>query len=588
MSNFQQDKIKIRDFIHKIECGKYQLPCFQRDFKWNPPKIKSLLNSVQHFYPAGSLLFLNVDRDNPLIPYQPFKYANQEQLIEKPEALVLDGQQRMTSCFSVFKNLGYYTYYIDFIKLMEDYNQKYKDGMNDINSELFTDFDFENYIVHKRHSSTPMAELANGLFPMTFLIDRNTMRNQIKTYISGVESDPGKKVICDFLNYDFEGIVDTVLDYEFPVVKLPDNSSMQAVCKVFQTINTSGLRLSVFDICVAVFMPKNVNLKKMVEEASDSHDYSKLLLKKDATPALQVIALLANKTPNSNTLASVLEADDIIYSWDDAIDGIEQAMEMFDGFGAGTKKSLSLLPYSPMVTIIAAVLAKIKYSTLNFSVKAKIENKIKKYFYTVSLALRYTEGTNKKMYDDFKNIMKWINEDTVPLMISNGVNWNTDKIVDNNKSGAFGKAILSLLNSKKPTDFYRNQSVGVGESIESCDLHHIFPKATYENKYKEKINSVFNFTWLKRDTNQYIQDDTTTEYINKIITEIPINEDELKSILDSHIINSDLYELLKKEDYMAFITKRAECFKKMLKDIGVNFIDVAQDDIEVDNEEEEE
>ena len=62
MSGFGHDDVKIRDFIAAIKSGKYRLPCFQREFRWNPAKIKSLLNSIQHEYPAGSLLFLKVDK----------------------------------------------------------------------------------------------------------------------------------------------------------------------------------------------------------------------------------------------------------------------------------------------------------------------------------------------------------------------------------------------------------------------------------------------------------------------------------------------------------------------------------------------
>ena len=83
MAEITVSKTKIRDFIQSIESGKYQLPCFQRDFKWNPSKIKSLLNSIQHEYPAGSLLFLKVNSDNPLIPCQGFKYTNSDDFTEK-------------------------------------------------------------------------------------------------------------------------------------------------------------------------------------------------------------------------------------------------------------------------------------------------------------------------------------------------------------------------------------------------------------------------------------------------------------------------------------------------------------------------
>lgn len=577
MSGFGHSDVKIRDFISSIRSGKYQLPCFQRDFKWNPSKIKSLLNSIQHEYPAGSLLFLKVNKDNPLIPAQGFKYADASSFTEKPEMLVLDGQQRMTSCFSVFTNSGYYTYYINFLELMKQYT----DGVED--------YDFETLIVHKRHNPSPFTELVNGLFPISFLIDRNTMRNQIKIYVSGIQSDPTKSDICEFLNYTFGDIVDSILDYEFPIVELPESSSMEAVCKVFQTINTTGLKLSVFDICVAVYMPQGINLKEKVSESIANHLYVKQLIEKDATVVLQVVALLANKAPNTNTLAKNIEAGDIIDYWDDAIDGIEQAIMLFDSFGAGTKKNLSLLPYTPMVPIVAAVLSRIKYVMMDVPAKAKAEQKIKTYFYTVALSTRYTEGTNAKINDDYKSLKRWITSDDTPTMISHGVDWNTEKIVENNKNGAFGKAVLCMLNSNGLKDFYENRNVGVGESIDSCDLHHIFPKARYGECYPALINSVFNFTWLLKDTNIYIQDEKTTDYIVKILTDVGITESQLKHVLLSHYIDDKLYNELKDEKYIDFIDDRAESFKKLFADAGVQFTEVTQDELEVemDNEDSE-
>ena len=209
MSEFGHSDVKIRDIITSISSGKYQLPCFQRDFKWNPAKIKSLINSIQHEYPAGSLLFLRVDKDNPLIPVKEFKYADPSKFTDKPQILVLDGQQRMTSCYSVFTNAGYYTFYINVIELMKEYERGERD------------FDFETLIIHKRHNSYPIAELANGLFPISFLVDRTTMRNQIKIYVEGIKNDPEKEDICNFLLYSFGDIVDSILDYEFPIVEKP-------------------------------------------------------------------------------------------------------------------------------------------------------------------------------------------------------------------------------------------------------------------------------------------------------------------------------------------------------------------------------
>lgn len=576
MSKFGHDDVKIREFIAAISSGKYRLPCFQREFKWNPAKIKSLLNSIQHEYPAGSLLFLKVNRDNPLIPPQGFKYADENLFTDKPEMLVLDGQQRMTSCYCAFTNpKGCYTYYIDFLTLMK----KYTEGV--------TDFDFDSLIVHKRHNSSPFTELVNGLFPISFLIDRKTMLDQIRIYVSGIQGDPDKANICEFLNYSFCGIVDSILDYEFPVVVLDESSSMEAVCKVFQTINSTGLRLSVFDICVAVFMPRGINLKDRVKDSIQKYRYVKTLIEKDATIILQVVALLANKSSNSNKLAENLEEGDIIDYWDDAMDGIEQALILFDSFGAGTKKNLTILPYTPMVTVVAAVLSRTKYKIMNVPAKAKAEQKIKIYFYTVALSTRYTEGTNAKINEDFKGLKQWISSDDKPAMILHGVDWNTEKIVENNKNGAFGKAILCMLNSNGLKDFCNNnRSVGVRENLDSCDLHHIFPKAQYEKSYPKLINSVFNFTWLLKDTNIYIQDKKTTEYLYKIRTDTGMSESQLKTILNSHHIDNALYQTMCSEKYIEFIDGRAGLFKQLFINVGVQFIEVAHDELEVEFDEE--
>lgn len=247
-----------------------------------------------------------------------------------------------------------------------------------------------------------------------------------------------------------------------------------------------------------------------------------------------------------------------------------------------------LLPYTPMVPIVAAVLSRTKYKAMDVPAKAKAEQKIKTYFYTVALSTRYTEGTNAKINEDFKGLRRWISSDEVPALISHGVDWNTEKIVENNKNGAFGKAILCMLNSNGLRDFYAKSSVGVGESLDSCDLHHIFPKAKYEKLYPEWINSVFNFTWLLKDTNIYIQDEKTTDYLDKIIEDVGISEIQLKNILNGHLIDDELYQAMRSERYIEFIDGRAELFKQLFSDVGVQFMDVDQDELEVEFDEEEE
>ena len=107
--------------------------------------------------------------------------------------IAIDGQQRMTSCFSVFTNKGYYSYYINYIELMKDY----KEGV--------TDYDFETLVVNKRHTGNLVSELSNGLFPLSYLIDRKTTNRQIQAFLLDNEDQE----IDEFLNGEFRNIVDS-------------------------------------------------------------------------------------------------------------------------------------------------------------------------------------------------------------------------------------------------------------------------------------------------------------------------------------------------------------------------------------------
>ena len=119
MGNFTPTKLKLKDLLADIDNGKIKLPSFQRDYKWTAPKVKKLLDSIQCDHPAGTLLFLAVDYTNLLIPEMSFNFTDTAKQNSNVEYLVLDGQQRLTSCYCAFYNLGNKTYFLDYKKLME-------------------------------------------------------------------------------------------------------------------------------------------------------------------------------------------------------------------------------------------------------------------------------------------------------------------------------------------------------------------------------------------------------------------------------------------------------------------------------------
>ena len=574
MEEIRLSQPKLITLLNKIDTGELKLPDFQRKYNWTHARVVKLMDSIQKMHPSGSLLFLAVNHDNQIITERPFELASCTD--KRTENLVLDGQQRLTSCYYVFYNKGNKSYYLDMKKIFSLYQT------GDLSS---ADLDEERIIVVKKHKDIPERELNQHLFPMGCFVSRDEFRSMLSKY---------KKTIADkdseyysFIDEKFDLYCNSFFEYQFPVVELPKELTLDAVCKVFQTINTTGLKLSAFDICVAKFMRFDINLKAKIEEAVETYSNIKTIADKDKTIVLQTVALLDNVTPKMNLLADNLK-DTSFRKWDKAIKGLNEAVEILIQMGVGCDKSFGLLPYQPYIALFGAVLPEVDYWELNIEKQNAVYNKLKKFFYYTSLSSRYNEGTDNKMKEDFGLLCRWILDGDMPAYMCHGIDWNREKMKVAKKGSAMGKVILCLLNSNIPKDFYNDLKVGIGVDRESSDIHHIFPKAAYSNIDKELLESVFNLTFITSATNKKIKDNSTEKYIQDIMIKMNITELTLKSRFERHFITDEAYHAMLNQDFQRFIDCREERIRKYLEsDVGlsINLIDNtdSDDDLSMDD-----
>lgn len=572
MGKYKPEDRKLSELLQDIDNGKLRLPCFQRDYKWRPSKVVKLLDTIQNDHPAGTLLFISVDSSNPQIPPENFKVVSEKNLLNKEEFLVLDGQQRLTSCYNAFYNpiKSNKTYYINYFELM-------KLDKNDSN------IDFESLIAVKPYNEYPASELDKGYLPFCFLKNRTALTEGLKSYRNSIKNNPQKEDIYEFLTERWEKYLGPIFDYEFPIVNLPKNLSLEAVCKVFQTINSTGLKLSAFDICVAKFMRygTDYNIKEKVNQAKKEDKNIEIALADEETIILQTIALLAEKEVKKSKLADKLEKCDIDNYWDLAIRGISEAICLLDDFGVGSKKDLSLLPYSPVLPIFSALLVKINYSDLHITKKSETREKMRKFFFVTAIINRYTEGTDNKTKDDYVALKNWIELGVEPNIIKGGILWNTEKYISVTKKSAFGKAVLCLLNKQPITDFYNADiKVGVGVEKEASQVHHIFPEKQYGDSYPSFINSVFNLTFLSAPANNFINNKKTKDYVSSIIQTRNISEDVMREELKQHFITGETYDFFYNEAFPNFLQSRANEIKNKWKSMGIIFDEVDKDYID--------
>src|SRR5438105_2453534 len=91
------DKREVIGLVQQAYDGKVCLPDFQRDFVWTREEVADLVRSIMRGYFIGSLLLLRCDPNNP--PFAPANLRGSSPTFTelRPEWLVLDGQQRLSS-----------------------------------------------------------------------------------------------------------------------------------------------------------------------------------------------------------------------------------------------------------------------------------------------------------------------------------------------------------------------------------------------------------------------------------------------------------------------------------------------------------
>lgn len=96
------EPITITKLIERISSGDIRIPAFQRDFVWEPEQVAFLLDSIYKGFPIGTMILWKTDK----------RLETEKRLgcfelpppkKDYPVNYVLDGQQRLTSLFSVFQ-----------------------------------------------------------------------------------------------------------------------------------------------------------------------------------------------------------------------------------------------------------------------------------------------------------------------------------------------------------------------------------------------------------------------------------------------------------------------------------------------------
>ena len=97
-STFKTHEPSLPELLDDIHKGTIQLPDFQRGWVWDDDRIRALIASVSLSYPIGAVMLL--ETGDAGLRFKPRVVEGVPPMNgTKPEKLILDGQQRLTSLY---------------------------------------------------------------------------------------------------------------------------------------------------------------------------------------------------------------------------------------------------------------------------------------------------------------------------------------------------------------------------------------------------------------------------------------------------------------------------------------------------------
>ena len=410
--------------------------------------------------------------------------------------------------------------------------------------------------------STQENEFEHLMFPLNLVFSPN----EIDDWRFGMEEHFQNNSEHRLLFRDFsQKILRPIQDYQMPVIQLTKDTPKEAVCQIFENVNTGGVPLTVFELVTATFAADEYDLRADWNAIRRQFADKKLTVLKDITGAnfLAAMTLLVTYKKSLVNESAVtckkrdilrLELSDYKANHDALVVGFESAAAFLSHQGIYSERDL---PYSSQLVPLAAIYA--------FDSEQKEKRPLMLSHNLDLLAKWYWCGVFGELYGganearfalDIANIFDWINNGSQPDTVTRSNFQPTRLLSMQTRNSAAYKGVMAMIMQDSPLDFMSGNKMDIASYLdEDTDIHHIFPQAYCEGVKlpMRKWNSVVNKTPIYASTNRSIGGRAPSEYI-KTMKNKGLSDDQVVNAISSHKIN---YVLLAADDFDAYFVDRA-------------------------------
>ncbi len=381
-------------------------------------------------------------------------------------------------------------------------------------------------------------------------------------------------------------------DYQVPVIALGGDTSHEAVCLVFEKVNTGGKALDAFELLTAMYAAQGHKLRddwlgtegvvglqgRLVNVGRAAEQKAGVLAGVSSTDFLQAIALLHTKECRLLAMADPTKKEG---DWP-AVRATRQSLldlplhsylKYRKAVEAGFNKAGKFLrqqnifrvldlPYQSQLVPLAAIFAELG----DRSEHATNMEKIARWYWCGIFGELYGSAAESRFARDILEVPAWLDGGPEPITVRDG-SLRPDRLLTmRTRLSAAYKGLHALLMREGAKDFRSGQDFN--DTIffdEGVDIHHIFPQ-DWCKKQGIPVNvydAVVNKTPLSYRTNRIIGGVAPSKYLQKLeqgsaksgglSVDPPIEGGTLDNYLRSHCISVDA---IRADDFKAFMAAR--------------------------------
>jgi len=529
---FKKVDYTLAGLLENIDLGNIGLPDIQRPFIWKPVKVRDLFDSMYRGFPVGYFLFWsNAD----LATAKQIGAAARQKI---PQLLIIDGQQRLTSLYSVIKDR----------KVLDSDYREYK--ITIAFHPLSERFEVTDAAIRNDDEWIPDISAVWGNEGMYTFVSGFIERLKAKRAKEGLElsKEEEKRTAANI-----DKLHDLV-NYPFTALEISETVDEEQVADIFVRINSEGVKLNQADFILtlmSVFSEEGrLALEKACRESRrPGSAYYNHFISPDPDQLLRVAVAVGFHRARLKATYNILRGKDLETGEfspqlrDLQFERLAEAQarvlnsnhwqEYFDALTASGYKGRELISSQNTLVYCYAfyLIGRTQYSVSKFD----MDKLIARFFWAASLTNRYTGSFETIMEQDLARLrgLKEAEEFTAVLsrIIDDSLThdfWaiQLPNALDSTSTRGPGLAAYHaaqiklgapvLFSQKTVADLFKQDAKPLKKPL---DKHHLFPRAYLEREFGlelRQINQIANLAYLEYVENIGVSDSAPSEYVPKL------------------------------------------------------------------------